>query len=149
VKRQLSILLGDEFESCLKETERGDYWESTPSQTTQSFSIEPEEQGRRALRNLCLDYLVMNADRGGIELAHRDYNKSTCMTETMGAFLALAPFDAPQTDLVLKHFKNMAKGIPLVVTKIDYEGILLKSQKKKKSNNNNSNRSFVWSLHVL
>lgn len=77
------------------------------------FSIEPEEQGRRALHNLCLDYLVLT-EKGGVSLSLSEYEAATCMTEKMGALLTLTPFKCEETNSALTDFERAAEGALVV-----------------------------------
>jgi aminopeptidase N len=97
VKHRLAQALRSELLLCLKATEAG-------SQT--DFSISPEEQGRRALHNLCLDYLAPL--EGGSSLALEHYKAATCMTDKLGALTAIIPLNTEDSEFALHDFKTHA-----------------------------------------
>jgi len=98
------------------------------------FSTSGAEVGRRALRNLCLDFLAAadaatevaagNADRGkadrGGALAFAQYSAATCMTDRLAALHALVDHCAPgntHRERALAAFKADAGRDALVVNK--------------------------------
>ena len=53
------------------------------------YRYHPADAGKRALRNLALRYLTAAADGQGLELASRQFEQSSNMTERIGALAAL------------------------------------------------------------
>lgn len=85
------------------------------------YSIEPEAMGKRALRNLCLGYLL-SGNRNDIEnhifdLCTDQYEQSNNMTDTMAALSCLCNVDCPERQQALQDFENKWSGEALVMDK--------------------------------
>ncbi len=78
------------------------------------YSPDAVSAGRRALRNLCLGYLV---ELGESELAYSQFRRADNMTDTMAALSALANLDCPEREPALHAFYARWQNEPLVVDK--------------------------------
>jgi aminopeptidase N len=78
------------------------------------YSPDAASIGRRALRNLCLSYLV---EVGHSRLAYEQFRTATNMTDSMAALTALANVDCPERLPALDAFHAQWKHEPLVVDK--------------------------------
>ena len=65
------------------------------------FELSPESVGRRALKNLCLSYLVR---AGEFDLAFAQFNQSNCMSDKLSSFQALLSTDNPHRQTVIESF---------------------------------------------
>ncbi|MGI8724511.1 MAG: aminopeptidase N [Methyloceanibacter sp.] len=81
------------------------------------FSPDPEEAGRRALRNAALDLLVATGDASEIERAFTHYREASNMTDAITALSILSHLDAPHRDEALQHFYTRWENEPLVLDK--------------------------------
>ena len=85
------------------------------------YSIEPDSMGERALRNLCLGYL-MSPVRNDIEdnvfdICITQYNNSNNMTDVIAALSCLCNTDDPVRLESLDHFYNKWQSEALVMDK--------------------------------
>jgi aminopeptidase N len=87
-------------------------YESSKSEGT--YSPDPLSMGRRALRNLCLGYLV---EIGESRLADAQFRTADNMTDKMAALTALANVDSPERLPALEAFYAHWQHEPLVVDK--------------------------------
>jgi aminopeptidase N len=78
------------------------------------YSPDADSIGRRALRNLCLSYLV---ELGHSALAYEQFRGADNMTDTMAALTALANVDCPERLPALEAFYARWQHEPLVVDK--------------------------------
>ncbi|TAK81337.1 MAG: aminopeptidase N [Betaproteobacteria bacterium] len=78
------------------------------------YSPDPVSAGRRALRNLCLGYLV---ELGEAALASVQFRGADNMTDSMAALSALANLDCPERAPALEAFYARWQSEPLVVDK--------------------------------
>ena len=78
------------------------------------YSPDAVSAGKRALRNLCLGYLV---ETGESALAYAQFRAADNMTEAMAALTALANVDCPERQPALDAFYTKWKNEPLVVDK--------------------------------
>ena len=69
--------------------------------TSMAFELSPQSVGRRALKNLCLSYLVQG---GEFELAFEQFNQANCMSDKLSAFQALLAKDNPYREEVTEGF---------------------------------------------
>jgi aminopeptidase N len=79
-----------------------------------AYSPDAQSIGRRALRNLCLSYLV---EVGHSALAYEQFRTAGNMTDTMAALTALANCECPERQPALDAFYARWQGEPLVVDK--------------------------------
>jgi aminopeptidase N len=78
------------------------------------YSPDAESTGRRALRNLCLSYLV---EIGQAKPAYEQFRNADNMTDAMAALTALANVDCPERLPALESFYAHWQHEPLVVDK--------------------------------
>jgi aminopeptidase N len=76
-----------------------------------------EEAGRRALRNVCLGYLLEADDAAAHRLALSRYQQADNMTDQFGALAALAQTDCAERDDALEDFYRRWQHEALVVDK--------------------------------
>jgi aminopeptidase N len=79
-----------------------------------AYSPDPASIGRRALRNLCLGYLV---ELGLTPLADEQFRRADNMTDAMAALGCLANADCPEREPALQAFYDKWHAEPLVVDK--------------------------------
>ena len=79
-----------------------------------AYSPDPASIGRRALRNLCLGYLV---ELGLTPLADEQFRRADNMTDAMAALGCLANADCPEREPALQSFYDRWQNEPLVVDK--------------------------------
>ncbi|MFA7348655.1 MAG: aminopeptidase N [Desulfurivibrionaceae bacterium] len=94
-------------------------WENTyqANQAAGLYRYEPKLAGQRALRNLCLAYLVTLEDDGAIRMALEQFAKSDNMTDQMAAFSPLAHSGRPERQQVIADFYQQWQGDSLVLDK--------------------------------
>ena len=85
--------------------------------TTGDYVPDAESSGQRALRNLCLSYLMDLADEASFGLCMAQFESADNMTDTMSALAALANHDSEQTRIALSLFYDKWAHEPLVVDK--------------------------------
>jgi aminopeptidase N len=73
--------------------------------------------GRRALRNLCLAFLMDGADESALDLCRTQLTAADNMTDAMAALTSFANFDCPERRPALDAFHAKWKDEPLVVDK--------------------------------
>jgi aminopeptidase N len=78
------------------------------------YSPDPASIGRRALKNLCLGYLV---ELGLTPLADDQFRRADNMTDAMAALGCLANADCPEREPALQAFYEKWQSEPLVVDK--------------------------------
>jgi aminopeptidase N len=78
------------------------------------YSPDPVSIGRRALRNLCLNYL---GELGMCALAYEQFGNADNMTDAMAALGTLANLDCPERERALEEFYGKWREDPLVVDK--------------------------------
>ncbi|SMN12134.1 Membrane alanine aminopeptidase N [uncultured Candidatus Thioglobus sp.] len=82
--------------------------------TKQAYNITPESVGHRALKNLCLSYLVKNTSS---DLAQTQFNSADCMTDKISAFHILLNNKDAQHQQVLSDFYQEFKDDVQVMDK--------------------------------
>ena len=82
-----------------------------------AFSPDASSAGRRALRNILLDYLALLP--GGVELAQRHFRAADNMTDRAAALTVLAHrhHGSPQAIAALAEFEERYRADPLVMDK--------------------------------
>ena len=81
------------------------------------YSPAAAAAGKRALKNLCLGYLLELDERASHELAFAQFESADNMTDTMAALSALANCDCAERAAALDAFYAKWKDEPLVVDK--------------------------------
>jgi len=106
VKKTLAVALKAEFLQVYKELDQ-----DVP------YAVNPEEIGRRRLKNVCMSYLCTSKDKDAVTLASSAFKRATCMTDSIAALACLASLPGPEKDEALQIFYTNAKGDPLVLNK--------------------------------
>ncbi len=81
------------------------------------YRPEPEDAGRRALRNLCLGNLLELNDDAGRQLAVQQFRSADNMTDQFAALAAMAQTDCPERQMLLDDFYRQWQHEALVVDK--------------------------------
>jgi aminopeptidase N len=81
------------------------------------YRFEAEAAGRRALKNLCLAYLVESGAREARALALTQFEASDNMTDRIAALGALVDCDCQERRVALDAFHERHQGNPLVMDK--------------------------------
>jgi aminopeptidase N len=81
------------------------------------YSPDARSAGRRALRNLCLGYLMELEEPESLALCVQQFEAADNMTDRMAALGALANSQAPEREPALERFYADWKHEPLVVDK--------------------------------
>ncbi|MCP5135594.1 MAG: aminopeptidase N [Gammaproteobacteria bacterium] len=79
------------------------------------YQVDADAIGRRSLRNTCLGYLASLPV--GIELAKKQFDADSSMTDTIAAMAALAHHPNKHQEAVLDRFAQRWHGDPLVLDK--------------------------------
>ena len=85
--------------------------------STGDYSPDAKSAGRRALRNLCLGYLMELDDIGIRTACMQQFESADNMTDSMAALTAFANTDCPERAGVLRTFYAKWKHEPLVLDK--------------------------------
>jgi aminopeptidase N len=107
----LKRLLGQHFQAELLDAYHSN---STPGH----YSPTPGPSGKRALKNLALSYLISAQNTEAIELAFKQFNHATNMTDRMAAFGALVheTQGSRTSDAITAFYENWQHD-PLVIDK--------------------------------
>jgi aminopeptidase N len=81
------------------------------------YSPDARSAGQRALKNLCLAYLMELPEPPALELCMRQFETANNMTDAMAALTALANTDCAERASALDRFYSRWKEEPLVVDK--------------------------------
>ena len=81
------------------------------------YSPDPVSAGRRALRNLCLAYLMETRSPEACALAESQFSSADNMTDAVAALAVLADFDCGERTRSLEAFHARWHNEPLVVDK--------------------------------
>ncbi|NIA57529.1 aminopeptidase N [Massilia sp. TW-1] len=87
------------------------------NQTPGEYSPDAASIGKRALKNLALAYLCAAPDDASLDLARRQFDGATNMTDRASALSALVHARAPAAGDALQRFYDEFQGEPLVVDK--------------------------------
>jgi aminopeptidase N len=94
---------------------KGDFLQTYEKlKSTGAYSPDPASAGRRALRNLCLNYL---GELGMSALAYEQFKRADNMTDSMAALSVLANLDCAERQPALDAFYARWHDEPLVVDK--------------------------------
>ena len=85
--------------------------------TATPYKPDAASAGRRALRNLALDYLTLPATPEAIERAERQFATADNMTDRFAALAVLALHDTPKRMQALAAFHQRYENDPLVIDK--------------------------------
>jgi aminopeptidase N len=86
-------------------------------QTEGPYRPDPVPSGRRALKNLALEYLVASADPSAIELARRQLASADNLTDRYAALVALVNSPSPDKAGLLLQLAREWHGEPLLMNK--------------------------------
>lgn len=86
---------------------------STPT----AFTPDANGASRRALRNICLQFLAENPTPHIRALAQQQFKTATNMTEELAALLTLIRMGSAHSDMALDTFYDKWKSTPLVIDK--------------------------------
>jgi aminopeptidase N len=81
------------------------------------YSPDAVSAGKRALRNLCLAYLMEAGTRDACELVSQQFDTADNMTDSIAALAVLADFDCGERRRALDAFYDRWKDEPLVIDK--------------------------------
>jgi len=81
------------------------------------YRPDSDQIGRRALRNICLSYLLAIDSREVRALALERLQEATNMTERLAALRALAATPSPERDQALEQFYDAWHSEPLIIDK--------------------------------
>jgi aminopeptidase N len=87
------------------------------NEVTGPYSPDAASAGKRALRNVCLAYLMEAGTQAARDLAYAQFSAANNMTDVMAALAVLAQFDLPERTQALEAFYGRWRGEPLVVDK--------------------------------
>jgi aminopeptidase N len=85
--------------------------------TPAPYRPDAEGAGRRALKNICLDFLAATQDSGAIARALSQYGGADNMTDRMAALQTLSLHDRPERARALDDFYRRYADDPLVIDK--------------------------------
>lgn len=83
----------------------------------ETYKLDADSVGRRALKNLCLYYLMQRANADAVELCVAQYRQSNNMTDRLAAVALLVDRGGALADDVLDDFYRSYQGDALVVDK--------------------------------
>lgn len=105
VRESLAKALAQDFSTCFAEHQLPYY------------EYNPVDMGKRSLKNICLNYLVL-ADKGHyLKTAYEQFSTCDNMTDAVGALGALINEDCKERDAALDEFYKKWKDQPLVINK--------------------------------
>lgn len=81
------------------------------------FKLDAYSMGKRALKNVCLSYLVSTGQADMLDLALTQFKNATNMTEEAHALTLLASQEGTQADYACNHFYKKWKHETLVMQK--------------------------------
>lgn len=90
---------------------------SEPDVAVSAQAYHPEVAGRRALKNLCLDYLAALQWAEFWQLAVRQFSRADNMTDRLAALTALLHSASPDAEPALAAFADQWQGNTLVMDK--------------------------------
>ncbi len=85
--------------------------------TNQSYEFTPEAVARRSLKNLCLGYLMEQADTDISALCMAQLENADNMTDSLAALVQFANIEGPQSESALGLFEQRWLEDPLVMDK--------------------------------
>jgi len=84
---------------------------------TPRYQTTQQDMGKRAMKNVALDYLTALEDPEFFQAAYRQFQQADNMTDRMGALMALNDHATPLRENALNEFYQQWKSQPLVVNK--------------------------------
>jgi aminopeptidase N len=112
----------EQWRALLAERLHDDWlWAWETHQVTEGYEPRPAQSGRRALANMALQMLCLNAVRMGDTIwpgrAYQRFKDSSHMTDQLGAITALIDAQSPLAEPALERFHAMARGDALLLDK--------------------------------
>jgi aminopeptidase N len=111
---QVRTSLRRQLASALMEPLRATY---DANRSTESYSPDAAAAGKRALRNVCLGYLIEIGSSEMLDLAWQQFERADNMTDAMAAMTALAQIDCTQRTAALAQFYERWQNEALVLDK--------------------------------
>ncbi len=87
------------------------------NQSTKPYRFVVEEVARRSLKNICLQYLSLEAEKENYSFILQQFEKANNMTDKMAALNALSHIDCPERLKALGAFYQQWQTEPLVLDK--------------------------------
>lgn len=81
------------------------------------YELTALSMGKRALKNVCLNYLLALDDQDARELAFTQFTEANNLTDTMGALYALNNVDCKERTMAINQFYEQRKHQPLLMDK--------------------------------
>lgn len=106
-RKQLAASLKDDLEKILE----------TGMADTGEYKLDPESQGKRALKNVALSYLAALESKDCYELCLKFVRSGTNMTDVLAALSVLSSSSSPEREIALCEFYEKWKSDLLVVDK--------------------------------
>jgi len=108
VKKELARLLFSDFVEVYEK-----------NYSSESYSADPAEMGRRSLRNTCLSYIVSltEGDDAPISICREHYYTANNMTDQIAALSAVSHHLLPEREELLNNFEQCWNDDPLVMDK--------------------------------
>lgn len=106
VRRTLAAALRDDLKICF-----------TENQNLGAYRYDPALAGRRALKNICLGYLMVSGDQQVEELCLAQFRDADNMTDELAALRILVHNYAEKAGEVLSGFEDKWQQDPLVMDK--------------------------------
>lgn len=109
VKQSLALALEEDFRLV--------YEKLSTSAGNEKYVFNPQEVGRRRLRNTCLDYLSNIPGSKHLSIVKHQYDTATCMTDKLSALSHLVSMPSEESSKALANFYEAANGQMLVINK--------------------------------
>ncbi|MBF0312714.1 MAG: aminopeptidase N [Oligoflexia bacterium] len=81
------------------------------------YAIDQQSIGARALKNMCLHYLVASGEQEMMALAYKQFASATNMTDKLSAMVELVQVESEYTQRALHEFAQAWQGDQLVMNK--------------------------------
>jgi aminopeptidase N len=106
IRRSLSWELQERFQRVMMENHANEH-----------YRFAPDAVGRRALKNLCLGYLMELEDPDVRQVCMKQLENADNMTDQLAALTMLANSDTPEHDRAIELFEHRWRDDPLVLDK--------------------------------
>ena len=93
------------------------YAEYKALESSEKYFFNAKNSGDRSLRNLCLSYLMAEANDASAELAYAHFSAADNMTDSIAALGLMAHIDSEFTTTALREFEQRWSDAPLVMDK--------------------------------
>ncbi|GJD11773.1 Puromycin-sensitive aminopeptidase [Galdieria sulphuraria] len=108
LKRQLATRLSSSFWSVLQRLER---------ELEGEYRLDAESRGKRALKNICLEYLCCSQDPTAVSLALKHFRKANNMTDALACLNILSIYGKEEGEMALAEFYRKWEHEYLVLDK--------------------------------